>query len=307
MPVMDGNEATAKIRRELRLTQLPIIALTAGALVAERQRSFDAGMTDFLSKPLDPPALIRTVSRHVTRARGGSPTSLPFARPPAPDPVQPLALAPAWPAIEGIDAADAAARLGHDVALFATLLGHLVRELPELAADATVTPELVARLHKLRGAAGTLGARPIQRLAGELERALKLDLATPDAPRLLRELAAALAALAGHARPFLDARRAEAAARRDGEPAPRRDDDADPATATATAIDPAIDHRAVQELYELFVQQDLAAIDRFRALIVPLRAACGGARFHDLSEAVERFEFARAADLIAGASASSRG
>ncbi|MBC8086573.1 MAG: PAS domain S-box protein [Phycisphaerae bacterium] len=70
MPAMDGNEVTRRIRGELRLTQLPIIALTAGALVAERQRTIDAGMNDFLSKPLDPQRLVRTVRRNVERVRG---------------------------------------------------------------------------------------------------------------------------------------------------------------------------------------------------------------------------------------------
>jgi CheY-like chemotaxis protein len=54
MPALDGNEVTRRIRRELRLDALPIVALTAGALVGERQRSFDAGMNDFVSKPFDP-------------------------------------------------------------------------------------------------------------------------------------------------------------------------------------------------------------------------------------------------------------
>ena len=63
MPDMDGNEATRRIRNELRLT-LPIIALTAGALVSERERSLQAGMNDFLTKPFEPAALIGIVRRH---------------------------------------------------------------------------------------------------------------------------------------------------------------------------------------------------------------------------------------------------
>jgi PAS domain S-box-containing protein len=70
MPGMDGNEATSRIRGELGLNELPVIALTAGALVAERQRAFDAGMSDFISKPLDPDSLVRLVRRHVDERRG---------------------------------------------------------------------------------------------------------------------------------------------------------------------------------------------------------------------------------------------
>src|SRR5450755_904062 len=56
MPVLDGNEAARRIRGALQLKHLPIVALTAGALVGERQRALDAGMNDFISKPLDPQA-----------------------------------------------------------------------------------------------------------------------------------------------------------------------------------------------------------------------------------------------------------
>jgi PAS domain S-box-containing protein len=65
MPDMDGNEATQRIRNELQLKALPIIALTAGALVSERERSLQAGMNDFLTKPFDPVALIGLVRRYV--------------------------------------------------------------------------------------------------------------------------------------------------------------------------------------------------------------------------------------------------
>jgi len=53
MPVMDGLEATRRIRRELGLTRLPIIALTAGVLAEEQQAARDAGVTDFMGKPMD--------------------------------------------------------------------------------------------------------------------------------------------------------------------------------------------------------------------------------------------------------------
>jgi CheY-like chemotaxis protein len=65
MPDMDGNEVTRRIRNELQLKSLPIIALTAGALVSEREHSLQAGMDDFLTKPFEPAALIRIVRRYL--------------------------------------------------------------------------------------------------------------------------------------------------------------------------------------------------------------------------------------------------
>ncbi|MFM2006924.1 MAG: hypothetical protein RLZZ09_2579 [Pseudomonadota bacterium] len=53
MPVMDGLAATRAIREELKLETLPVIALTAGVLAEEKQNALDAGVNDFLPKPMD--------------------------------------------------------------------------------------------------------------------------------------------------------------------------------------------------------------------------------------------------------------
>ncbi|MEZ4451243.1 MAG: CHASE domain-containing protein [Nannocystaceae bacterium] len=69
MPGMDGVEATRRIRGELGLVHLPVIALTAGTLRAAKERAYDAGIDDFLSKPLDPRTLIEKIACQVERAR----------------------------------------------------------------------------------------------------------------------------------------------------------------------------------------------------------------------------------------------
>ncbi|MFM8443254.1 MAG: ATP-binding protein [Methylococcus sp.] len=53
MPVMDGLTATREIRQDPGLSGLPVIALTAGVLAEERQAALEAGVDDFLAKPLD--------------------------------------------------------------------------------------------------------------------------------------------------------------------------------------------------------------------------------------------------------------
>ena len=68
MPVMDGYEATRRIRGELGLHHLPVLALTAGALSEEQRSAKAAGMDAFLTKPLDPTSLVDTL-RRVVEAR----------------------------------------------------------------------------------------------------------------------------------------------------------------------------------------------------------------------------------------------
>ena len=65
MPEMDGVEATLKIR-ELELNtenNIPIIALTAGAMQSERDKCIEAGMDDFLTKPIEQEKLLQALNR----------------------------------------------------------------------------------------------------------------------------------------------------------------------------------------------------------------------------------------------------
>jgi CheY-like chemotaxis protein len=64
MPVMSGHEAARVLRARYPAAQLPIIALTAAALVSERDEALAAGMDAFLTKPIDAAQLRQTLARH---------------------------------------------------------------------------------------------------------------------------------------------------------------------------------------------------------------------------------------------------
>ncbi|MGH6824668.1 response regulator [Methyloceanibacter sp.] len=73
MPVMDGIEATRAIRSDPRFDGLPIIAMTANAMAADRDKCLEAGMNDHIPKPIDAQELFRVLSQW-TRARNTAAT-----------------------------------------------------------------------------------------------------------------------------------------------------------------------------------------------------------------------------------------
>jgi PAS domain S-box-containing protein len=70
MPEMSGHEATRILRETYDARTLPVIALTAAALVSERQQALDAGMNDFLTKPIDAQRLRQTLVAVLERRAG---------------------------------------------------------------------------------------------------------------------------------------------------------------------------------------------------------------------------------------------
>jgi len=69
MPLVDGLEATRQIRSSLAFAALPVIAVTANALEEEQRRCMDAGMNDFITKPLRPETLYAALAKWLSRQR----------------------------------------------------------------------------------------------------------------------------------------------------------------------------------------------------------------------------------------------
>ena len=65
MPVMDGLETTRLIRSDPRWRTLPIVAMTAHAMNGDKEKCLEAGMNDYVSKPVSPDHLLRVVDGYL--------------------------------------------------------------------------------------------------------------------------------------------------------------------------------------------------------------------------------------------------
>jgi PAS domain S-box-containing protein len=173
MPEMDGFTATRLLRKDPRLQKLPIIAMTAHALVQERQRCLDAGMNDHVSKPIDPDNLLSTLIRWAKpRPQQALDTKASFSHIKATDEV-------VLPEIAGIKVADGLKRVAGNKRLYRDLLGQFAAKQGNVAAQISIALErgdlkLAERLaHTVRGVAGNLGITEVQSVAQKLEKALR--------------------------------------------------------------------------------------------------------------------------------------
>jgi CheY-like chemotaxis protein len=164
MPVMDGYAATRALRQRQHLRSLPVIAMTANAMVGDREAALAAGMNDHVAKPIDVGDLLATLSRWVKPA--------------------------ARAAI--IDAAAGLAGTGADHAFYRRML-RMFRERESgfdqrlRAARAAGDREAAIRAaHDLKSEAGTLGMHELQQAATALERACVEGAADAEVDELAR-------------------------------------------------------------------------------------------------------------------------
>ncbi len=76
MPVLDGLETTRAIRRDSRWLRLPIIAMTAHAMIGDKERCLKAGMNGYLSKPVQAATLIAAIEKQLSGAKEAEPVKL---------------------------------------------------------------------------------------------------------------------------------------------------------------------------------------------------------------------------------------
>ena len=282
MPVMDGIEATRAIRSDPRFKTLPIIAMTANALVSDREMCLQAGMNDHIAKPIDPDQLFGVLLRWIKRPDGDGAAIQ--ERPAVKRAAAPVDASDGIPfEIVGIDTKSALKRTGGNRKRYETLLRRFAQQqagtakgmTSALAVGDLATAERAA--HSLKGAAGTLGAAELSEAAAMAETAIKTG------QRVNDTLASLSRALAGTVRAICEA----------------LPESLDSKGADRTPADPATVAALLARLKRLLESDDGEAAEFIVDARPSLSGALTAAEIESLSERVGNFDFEAALECLA--------
>jgi PAS domain S-box-containing protein len=231
MPVMDGFEATRQIRLQSKFQQLPIIAMTANAMKGDKNRCLQAGMNDYISKPVSQDLLYQALLRWIAPQDEAdlpalSAESVPQTTPPVPassalpeDTGSPavaavpvIAVAPSVADIHSdadsvpLNLEKALLQMGGSAGLLKKMLNRFATEQAQAvdriieaydAGDNTTAHRLA---HTLKGIAGSLCANDLREAAASLESALETSSVPTQLEKLFSRADAELARVIGYLR-----------------------------------------------------------------------------------------------------------
>ena len=266
MPRMDGLEATRRIRQSARGAATPVLAMTANAFAEDKARCLEAGMNDFIVKPVEPEALFCVLVRWLSR----DPTGAPGNRPEAVDPVEDLRAR--LSEIEGLNLEYGLAIQQGNVQKFRRMLRQFVdrhcNDMAMLSACIASGDNAGARhlVHTLKGAAGTLGLK-LQQTAAALEAAVMEARGFADISPLIDAIASEQAQLAT----------AVAAMTTDEQ--------------SKVMADPVKAEAALQELEVLLAMDDARADGAYQASLPLFRASLEATLVDQLAGEIEEYDF----------------
>ena len=170
MPEMDGYTAAEFIRKELKYTKLPVIAMSADAMMGVRERCMDAGMSDYLTKPIDPPTLFDILQKWMDVEAVNSAEAVSASR---------QVNVAEIPVIEGLDTKGGIDRVGGNIKIYTNILKKFCANHADAAKEIKEAIdkndfELAERIaHTIKGVAGNIGADKVFKCAVDLDAILK--------------------------------------------------------------------------------------------------------------------------------------
>ena len=289
MPVMDGLSATRIMRQMPQFKSLPIVAMTANAMQADREACRDAGMDDYVTKPIEPRELFQALLKWI-KPRDGALDEADALGLSAAGTSSEQVDAPRLPVgIQGLDTELGLRRVLGKIPFYVSMLekyvagqaGVIVALREAIAAGDHETATRLA--HTTKGVSGNIGASRVQKLAEALEQALQQ---TPPPTGLNAMVDALEAGLV----PLVQAIAAQL-------PRPAVAPAAGPVT-----IDEAQLTRVTQRLRNLLQDMDSDASDRITAHAALLAAAYPD-HIKAIEDAMESFDFDLAIDQLDAAMA----
>ncbi|MET3130173.1 two-component system sensor histidine kinase/response regulator [Oxalobacteraceae bacterium GrIS 1.11] len=271
MPVMDGYQATRALRDNPRHARLPVIAMTANAMVGDKEKCLEAGMNDFIAKPIDVAQLFSTLARWIEPRHPQDPAD------PAPAPMPILEKAEQLPPIAGLKMEEALRRVGGNLGLMRKLLNRFIEtqvdamQRIDAAIEANDLAGATREAHTLKGLAGNIGAGGVAGSAARLEQLLgdgtqqglraAVDELAQELHRLLPNIALGL-----RQRP-------------------------DQAPAPAPALERAALAAGLRELARLLGQDDAAALKHLEPICAALAQAGQGEHARQLKRMLAQYDF----------------
>jgi CheY-like chemotaxis protein len=174
MPVMDGYTASRILRKDPQFKTLPIIAMTANAMVSDKEQAAAAGMNDHIAKPIDIQQLFEVLAKwvNVPEARRVGQTQESPAEKQALSATQVVNI----PRLSGIDTVSGLNRVGGNQALYLKILKKFSASQADVITRIQHAPDAKTALreaHTLKGLAGNIGADDLQQAAAKVETLLK--------------------------------------------------------------------------------------------------------------------------------------
>jgi two-component system, sensor histidine kinase and response regulator len=280
MPVMGGYDAAMEIRKNSEFKDLPVLAMTANAMVGDREKALDSGMNDHISKPIDPTQLFAALVKFIKPGDRKIPDS--FVANSSENEDSDLDLPDSLP---GLEIESGVNRVGGNKKLYVDLLKKFsnnqstaIESIQKALEDSD--QELATRLaHTLKGVAGNIGAMDLHEEARLLETEIKENPSEKINNELLVSTQKALdGVIASIAR--------------------LEKEDSGDIPASDEPIDPDQVKAMIKELDTLLKDDDTEAAEIVNSLVEMYRGREEQSQFESLARSIDQYDFEKALDQL---------